>query len=240
MTNLKNSDIFTKFMIEYDKANIASSYPSLTDYEIATLLDKAYLALIAQKVTGNNPRKANFEQDTKAIEDIRPLVETSNKLTTVSGESYAENDFVYELPDNMLYYISSRMKTSKTTSSIDNASHNIQNISLMNHALCEKFLSTDNNLPWMTNPVAFIEDDNLHVLVDLYKLKDVYTKDVYVTFIKTPNKFTSEDNGVNTTSEFELSDTMAEELINLAIVFATNTVESSKLQSQTSLLSLES
>lgn len=240
MTNLKNSDIFTKFMIEYDKANIASSYPSLTDYEIATLLDKAYLALIAQKVTGNNPRKANFEQDTKAIEDIRPLITTSRELNIVANKSYAENDFVYSLPDNMLYYVSSRMKTFKATSSIDNASHNTQNISLMNHALCEKFLSTDNNLPWMANPVAFIEGNYLHVLVDLYKLKNAYTKDVYVTFVKTPNKFTSKNNEINTTSEFELSDTMAEELINLAIVFATNTVESSKLQSQTSLLSLES
>lgn len=40
--------------------------------------------------------------------------------------------------------------------------------------------------------------------------------------------------------EFELSDTMAEELINLAIVMATNTVESSRLQQQVSLLNLES
>lgn len=39
---------------------------------------------------------------------------------------------------------------------------------------------------------------------------------------------------------FELSDTMAEELINLAIVIATNTVESSRLQSQINLLNLES
>jgi len=44
---MKHSDIYKKFMIEYDKAQIASSYPSLTEYEIATVLDKAYLALIA-------------------------------------------------------------------------------------------------------------------------------------------------------------------------------------------------
>lgn len=48
---MTHSDIYTKFMIEYDKANITSSYPSLTKYEIATILDKAYLALIAQKYT---------------------------------------------------------------------------------------------------------------------------------------------------------------------------------------------
>jgi hypothetical protein len=54
---MTHSDIYTKFMIEYDKANITSSYPSLTKYEIATILDKAYLALIAQKYTGNNTRR---------------------------------------------------------------------------------------------------------------------------------------------------------------------------------------
>lgn len=47
---MTHSDIYTKFMIEYDKANITSSYPSLTKYEIATILDKAYLALIAQNI----------------------------------------------------------------------------------------------------------------------------------------------------------------------------------------------
>lgn len=43
-----------------------------------------------------------------------------------------------------------------------------------------------------------------------------------------------------TNTQFELSDTMAEELINLAIVFATNTVEAQRLQQQVSLLNLES
>lgn len=47
---MTHSDIYTKFMIEYDKANITSSYPSLTKYEIATILDKAYLAIIAQNI----------------------------------------------------------------------------------------------------------------------------------------------------------------------------------------------
>ena len=60
----------TKYLIGYDKANITSSYPSLTDYEIATILDKAYLALIAEKVTGNNPRRQVFEGDVKAISDL--------------------------------------------------------------------------------------------------------------------------------------------------------------------------
>lgn len=70
------ADIKKKFLIEYDKANVTSSYPSLTDYEIATILDKAYLALIAEKVTGNNPRRQVFEGDVKAISDLQKLIKT--------------------------------------------------------------------------------------------------------------------------------------------------------------------
>ena len=67
---MTHGDIYTKFMIEYDKANITSSYPSLTEYEIATILDKAYLALIAQKYSGNNLGGSAFESDMKAVEDL--------------------------------------------------------------------------------------------------------------------------------------------------------------------------
>ena len=71
---MRHKDIYSKFMIEYDKANVLSSYPSLTEYEVATFLDKAYNALIAQKVTGNNVRRMGFETDVKAIEDLSPLI----------------------------------------------------------------------------------------------------------------------------------------------------------------------
>ena len=75
---MTHKDIYTKFMIEYDKANVTSSYPSLTEYEVATVLDKAYHALIAQKVTGNNVRRVALEGDLKSISDIAPLITTSS------------------------------------------------------------------------------------------------------------------------------------------------------------------
>ena len=106
---MTHSDIKTKFLIEYDKANITSSYPSLTDYEIATLLDKAYYTLINQKVTGNNPRQAGFESDNKAIEDIQPLIVTK-LIPKVAEHSHVENDVTYNIPSDYLYYVQSKMK----------------------------------------------------------------------------------------------------------------------------------
>ena len=76
---MTHKDIYTKFMIEYDKANVTSSYPSLTEYEVATVLDKAYNALIAQKVTGNNIRRVALEGDLKNISDLSPLIKNNDQ-----------------------------------------------------------------------------------------------------------------------------------------------------------------
>ena len=106
---MTHKDIYTKFMIEYDKANVTSSYPSLTEYEVATLLDKAYLALIAQKLTGNNPRRAPFEADNKAIADIAPLIKHTEQQLFTDGHEPAINIAQYRLPDDFLYYVSSAL-----------------------------------------------------------------------------------------------------------------------------------
>ena len=98
-------DIYTKFLIEYDKADVSSSYPSLTNKEIAVLLDKAMYALIAQKVTGNNDRKVALDMDSKAMADISPLInmytagqKAVTTLTTLDSAkvSMAKNEVLYE------------------------------------------------------------------------------------------------------------------------------------------------
>ena len=102
---MTHKDIYTKFMIEYDKANVTSSYPSLTEYEVATLLDKAYLALIAQKVTGNNPRRSPFEADVKSVADVQPLVTHKELVTFNNGHEPATNITQFKLPIDYLYSV---------------------------------------------------------------------------------------------------------------------------------------
>lgn len=101
-------DVYNKFMIEYDKADISSSYPSLTKYEVATLLDKAMLALIAQKVTGNNPRKQVLDLDMKGVADLRWLTKTLECHPSFFEYGLYENELVIntqELDDNSVLYI---------------------------------------------------------------------------------------------------------------------------------------
>ena len=117
---MTHKDIYTKFVIEYDKANVTSSYPSLTEYEIATVLDKAYVALIAQKITGNNYRRSVFESDVKSIADLEPLVNTGSIV--MSADDRVANSVQGELPTDMLYYVTAYMKQAGITRLPDSTS----------------------------------------------------------------------------------------------------------------------
>lgn len=238
---MTHEDIYTKFLIEYDKDNITSSYPSLTRFEIATILDKAYLGLIARKITGNNPRRSIFESDVKAVEDLRPLIVTEQFEKVATDNIIATNEYVYRLP-NLLYYLRGQIVTKTNNSSIDNLQHLNQNVRLIDHETASSYRSTDTNLPWIKEPVSFIEGDFIHVLIDPYKqANEQASMNFFGTYLKTPNKFVLQDNTCDFGDTiFELSDTMAEEMINLAVLFAIENVESTRLQAKTSTLPLES
>ena len=233
---MTHSDIYTKFMIEYDKANITSSYPSLTKYEIATILDKAYLALIAQKFTGNNPRRVSFEGDIKAIEDLAPLI--TRKDVVGKKDTEIGNQFTFTLPTDLLYYVQGLL-SHEDVEAVDNVTHGRQYVHLYSHEDANKFKATPTNLPWIKEPVGYMWGDNISVLVDPYEDKDE-SKTLTVRYIKEPTKFTTTVKEDTANAAFELSDTMAEELINMAIVMSTETVESSRLQTKTNLRPLES
>lgn len=236
---MTHGDIYTKFMIEYDKAGEATSYPSLTKYEIATLLDKAYLAIIAQKLVGNNIRKSGFESDVKAIEDIRPLVTTKRITDIVTAEDDAiKNAVQFKISSNLLYYITSKIRY-KIIQSDQSIIYPIDIVKLINHDQAQNFVSTSTNIPWIKNPVGYLENTIFTILFDNYLNSDQTFKTIdklILTYIQTPIKF------VNDTDDkvFELSDSMAEELINLAISFALETVEAPRLSSKLQTRQLES
>ncbi len=236
---MTHGDIYTKFMIEYDKAGEATSYPSLTKYEIATLLDKAYLAIIAQKLVGNNVRKSGFESDVKAIEDIRPLVTTKRITDIVTAEDDAiKNAVQFKISSNLLYYITSKARY-KIIQSDQSIIYPIDIVKLINHDQAQNFVSTSTNIPWIKNPVGYLENTIFTILFDNYLNSNQTFKTIdklILTYIQTPIKF------VNDTDDkvFELSDSMAEELINLAISFALETVESPRLSSKLQTRQLES
>lgn len=227
---MTHKDIKTKFMIEYDKANVTSSYPSLTDYETATILDKAYNALIAQKVTGNNMRRSGFESDIKSISDLQPLVVIWNQKQLY--EAY--NTAVYNIPTDFLYFVNAYLGQ-HLDNPMDNIQSRVVNVQIVDHQTADKFIINDHNMPWIKHPVAYIEDNKIHVIYDSYNKPD--TDHLSLTYIKQPQKFVKEDLFDDT--EFELNDTMAEELITLAITFALENIESTRLASKLNTRGLE-
>ena len=241
---MTHSDIYTKFMIEYDKANITSSYPSLTKYEIATILDKAYLALIAQKYTGNNTRRQPFESDIKAIEDLQPLI----KRVTTNGSKQGDNcyKFYTHLGNTVQYIVDLSLEIQDKVTSQDGSNHDIVPVNIVSHEIAKRFKSTINNMPWIKEPVGCIEGKTILVYVDPSIVKiNGSSSLIDVRYIQTPDKFatgpgTSERDYDFGNTQFELSDEMAEELINLAIIMSTEIVESSRLTSKINTRPLES
>lgn len=186
---MTHKDIYTKFMIEYDKANVTSSYPSLTEYEVATLLDKAYLALIAQKFTGNNPRRAPFEADTKAVADLAPLIVHKDINLYKDGSEPAINVVQYKLPLNYLYYVSSALNQSEDNP-MDKDNDRIVPAKLVSHSMAEKFFNTPYNMPWVKIPVCYTEGNSMIVVYDPIKSPKVGLKDkIHLSYIRKPTSF---------------------------------------------------
>ena len=230
------NDIITKFKIEYDKANVTSSYPSLTEYEIATVLDKAYLNLIAQKFTGNNTRRAAFEVDSKAVSDLQPLVTTCDLDTFYKIEN--TNSTRWEInKEDFLYFISAQLlRDGQTTSRMDSMNPNYMPIKLISHEMSDKFLVTPYNSPWIKIPVGCIEDDNLIVFYDPHDNVMPGEGIVKLTYVKKPLSFVSSD----ADTEFELNEEMAEQLVSLAVTYSLENIESQRLSSHVGIKGLES
>lgn len=121
---------------------------------------------------------------------------------------------------------------------MDNADKRVWPVTIVPHSIAEKFFATPYNMPWIKNPVGYMEGGFIYFLID-----SAYTKsydiqnmvETYITYIREPNKFVGDED----TTKFELSDSMAEELINLAVVMALENVESSRLQSKAQMRTLE-
>ena len=232
---MTHKDIYTKYMIEYDKANVTSSYPSFTEYEVATILDKAYYALIAQKVTGNNPRRSPFEGDVKAVADIQPLIKHVGIDVNDSDNQPVTNIAKFELPNDYMYSVQISL-TQGVDNPYDNHNNRYLPCKLVPHEIAEKFFVTPSNMPWVKTPVCFVEDNKVYIVYDPINTPNINNSKVHFTYIHKPNTFV---NNITEDVDFELSDTMAEELINLAVAFSLENVESTRLNTKLNTRGLE-
>ena len=105
-------------------------------------------------------------------------------------------------------------------------------------------------MPWVKNPVCYIQNGIIYIVHDAIPKYDI--RSCYLIYIKTPNAFAGKTPEESTSSdyswfdpksggktEFELNDTMAEELISLAVAYALENVESPRLNSKLNMRGLE-
>lgn len=235
------NDIYKKFLIEYDKADVSSSYPSLTNEEIAAILNKAMYALIAQKVTGNNPRKVALDMDSKAMSDIAPLIKYfyTNYLASSDSESLvtANNELLFKFGDTGTprYLLDGIIEYNDSDKEV---------VNLTTSLISDKFKETIHNKPWIKQPIMYIQSSNsndgdevIHVFVDSRHIdKENLNPQLYIRGVYMPSEFK-----VNQNSDeiFLLSDTVCEELINLAVIFACRNVQDPRLTTVVQTKSLE-
>ena len=249
------NDIYKNFLIEYDKADVSSSYPSLTNEEIAAILNKAMYALIAQKVTGNNPRKVALDMDSKAMSDIAPLIDTwaLTQSTDNTDSSIANNEFVYVYGDGVtppvyilggkITYTDKQKETGKTEGSKDTNKYE-ETVQLLTSVIADKFKETVHNKPWIKEPIMYVQRENttskestcIHILIDSSKGK-ITNSSLHIRGIMMPTSFAQQKN--QNTTEFPLSNTVCEELINLALIFACRNVQDPRLATVVQTKSLE-
>ena len=230
-------DVYKKFMIEYDKADISSSYPSLTIYEVATLLDKAMLALIAQKVTGNNPRRQTLDLDMKGVADLQTLIQRKEAPNFNKNNDYS-NKYSCDITDtgDILYithiYLEVYVKPNDLTR------YRLEEVHIIPQMYSYKFEESSTNKPWIKHPVCYIANDTINMFIG-EDMENIVSNHVYIDYIMLPDLFVDKLFETEDTT-FILSDTMCEELINLAIIFACRTVGDPRISTEMQTKSLES
>lgn len=226
-------------MIEYDKATAITSYPSLTDDEQAAILDKAYLAVIAQKFTGNNIRRSAFETDIKSVSDLQPLI----KHTELSSDDQQEFPitnvigFTITSGTRFLYFVNASLFVEDTDPNED--PKYIIPLKLVSHSQAEKFFKTEVNNPWIKYPVCFLQDNKFYVVVDdstLTTFDDPQDYVISLNFVEVPATFKGKKNNI---SDIEVNDQLAEEIISTAVLFALENVESPRLTAKIQTKGLE-
>lgn len=235
-------DVYKKFMIEYDKADISSSYPSLTIYEVATLLDKAMLALIAQKVTGNNPRRQTLDLDMKGVADLQTLIQRKEVHNFNKDNDYSNKYFCNIIDTEDILYIT-HVYLEVYVKPNDLRQSRLEEVHIIPQMYSYKFEESSTNKPWIKHPVCYIAGNTINMFIGK-DMENIVSNSVYIDYIKCPDYFSDilmRNGSENESIEiFPLSDTMCEELINLAIIFACRTVGDPRISTEMQTKSLES
>lgn len=210
------------FKIEMDKnaTSIAfGSYPAFLPAEIDYWLDKAMYQVVSNKFTGNNALKQPFEKSVKRIHDLETLIVTEHlyaddqKIGDTEildpNSNYATFTDAFK---NKLFYVSCVLVFNKD---------NKTNVNLIEHDNAKNFIQTYNNIPWIEEPVAVIEGNDLIIYYDPISMKS--------------NKYEIDLTCVKKPVVTEFTDNVSYEIISRAVLLALENIESNRSQTKSQL-----
>ena len=211
------AEIKSRFLLLLDAA-YSQAAPGFEDYQISEFLDKAQKDYVQECVNAKN------------YDDIYQIIEVAN--VTLSP-SYHQNMYSFEI-DNLFpdfgYYISSRVRISRTVPEITAA---FVKCDLINSEIANNFLtSTPFNKPYFKYPKVFLvspknQDSKLQVIVDAYTEVYKSTNNYELTYVKLPRKV-----NISTGSGFQINNNVYEKLIEIAVTYAVNSLKTAKITTQ--------
>ena len=225
---MTTTEIHQLFDVNYDKANVITAYPTFLPEEKDVWLNEAYNMWINQRFTGNNARQIAFEGDTKRVSDLQALIKKAS-LTTFTKDDFVSNSIWYKLSDikDFRFFISSAIKINTSE---------VQTMLTINHTQAQQFKASNINMPWIPEPVCTVGNEKITVYYDPVKVDTVLAANLQVTYLKQPEVF---DYYNSPTAMFELTDAVAYEVINLAVLLALENVESERMSSTSSIMEIK-
>lgn len=224
MTN-KDSHIIFKVVLDKNAEGIAyGGCPAFLDEEVDLFLNQAQLEILSNKITGNNALRIGLEGSVSNLSEIEKLIATDVNLHAVHTDY---NEYVLEDvhdEENRMTILSVLLKYGQFQT----------NCVLTSHELVKPFKQTYNNVPWVENPVATLENDKLLVYVDPVLMQDpmyaprvednIEFYRVNLTYVKKPTKF----DYTKPEQELDFPEDVMYEIINRAVVIALENIESQR------------
>lgn len=226
---MKISDLHKAFKVLMDKNSEAVAFggcPAFLPEEIDLFLNQAYIEVICNKYTGNNTMKVGFEGAVKRIADLQKLVktDTAQKLVFPYSDSNVltlSNFFKDNQELKRMFYVDCVLHFGNESAVC----------TLTDHDKARGFVQTYNNIPWIENPVAVLEDNTLKIYIDpIRMLAETYTADI--TYVKYPQTISYKNYNDDIT---EVPDYVLNEVIDRAVLIALESIESQRTQVKSQL-----
>lgn len=229
---MTRDELHIAFKIEMDKnaQNIAyGGCPAFLPEEVDYWLNKGYYDVITTKFTGQTSTQTAFEGSVKRTSDLERLVATDKGITaeiTPDTNCITVSNLLNRSESNTgrLFFIQAILHWNKDEEDYSSV------VDLIDHETSKRYVMTYNNNPWISKPVATIENNQLLIYVDPIEMTGTFTIDI--TYVKHPTLI---NNLPSDTGLTEVPEPVQNEIVNKAVQLALDNIESQRIQTKSQL-----